>query len=74
MKVVTREQAAITAKDIKKRLDAAGLTPNKPKGVPVSQDNATDTQPLYPTDHNLPRDRGFDFSQMVTGSGNGPIL
>lgn len=74
MKVYTREQASITAKEIKKRLDEAGLTPNKPKGLPKPQASSTETSALYPTEHNLPKDRGFDFSKMVTGSGGGPIL
>jgi hypothetical protein len=74
MKVYTREQASLTAKEIKKRLDEAGLTSNKPKGLPKPQESSTETSALYPTEHNLPKDRGFNFATMVTGSGGGPIL
>ena len=49
-------------------------SPNAPKGLPRVEANDTATSALYPTDHNLPKDRGYNFATMVTGSGSGPIL
>lgn len=67
-------ETVIHAKEIAKRLRALkGSKPSPPKGIPEWYPNRTDTDPLIP-DKSTPPDNGFDFRNMITGSGNGPEM
>ena len=72
MRVVVESEKPVNAKLIAQRLNA--LAGRGPKGLPPRVNNRTDTEPLTPTEHNLPRDVGYDPRHMVTGSGNGPEM
>lgn len=56
-----------------------GESPEAPKedriaGVPESMDNRDETSPATPTEHNQPKDPEFHTDQIITGTGDGPVM
>ena len=45
-----------------------------PRGLPEPRENTDATNTDFPVLHNQPRDRGWLYSRMITGSGGGPLL
>lgn len=74
MKIVNETRPAdMSVKSIMSRIrELQQKSPNSPKGNPSQGVNQTQTNPLYPVEHNGPADRRWNPATMITGSGNGP--
>ncbi len=45
-----------------------------PKGLPKNPQNVTETNADFPLERTQPKDKGWDHTKMITGSGGGPEL